>query len=243
MPRIVHPRHVGKTPLGPRGDAVVAFDEQVGRILDALEQAGVAEHTLVILTSDNGPVLDDGYKDGAVELNRAAGHLPAGPFRGGKYSAYQGGTRVPFVVRWPGVVRPGTVSDILASQVDLPATLARIAGADPSPFLALDSVVIGLSPSLVGGRDHIVSQGIEDRFSLREGKWSYVTPAPARDFADFHGPGYRPGLPTYVPQLYDLEQDPGETLNLADRFPEEAARLRARLALLRARGENQPLPP
>ena len=243
VPRVVHPRHAGTTPLGPRGDAVVAFDEQVGRILDALDRAGVADRTLVLLTSDNGPVLDDGYKDGALELNRAAGHRPAGPFRGGKYSAHQGGTRVPWIVRWPGVTRPGTVVTDLVSQVDLPATFALLAGADPAPFLALDS--LDTSVRLLTdapARDHVVSHAGGDRFSIRQGKWSYVTPSPSADLGSFHGPGHLKGAPTNVPQLYDLEQDPGETVNLADRHPEVAERLRARLAEVRAKGENQPLP-
>lgn len=102
VPRVHHPRYAGRTPLGPRGDAVVAFDDQAGRILAELDKHGLAENTLVIYTSDNGPVLDDGYKDQAVERNQAAGHRPAGPFRGGKYSILEGGTRVGFIARWPG---------------------------------------------------------------------------------------------------------------------------------------------
>ncbi len=235
VPRVVHPRHAGKTPLGPRGDAIAAFDEQVGRLLDALDKAGVADRTLVLLTSDNGPVLDDGYKDGAVELNRAAGHRPAGPFRGGKYSAYQGGTRVPWIIRWPGVTQPGTVDGVFASQVDLPATFARLAGADPAPFLALDSVDLG-------SRSTVVSHAGGGRFSLRQGKWSYVAVPDTRDLAIHHGPGQLTGGTAEPGQLYDLEQDPGETVNLAARYPEVAERLRSHLAEIRAKGENLPLP-
>ena len=244
VPRVVHPRHAGKTPLGPRGDAIVAFDEQVGRIMDALEKAGVAERTLVLVTSDNGPVLDDGYQDGAVERNRAAGHLPAGPFRGGKYSAYQGGTRVPLVARWPSMIAPGGVSHAPVSQVDFPAWFARLAGVDPAPFLRLDSadtLVLALAAGPV--RDHVVSHGSGGRFSLRQGNWTYVVPSAAGDLGSFHGPGDRPGARTDVEQLYDLEQDPGETVNLAERHPEVLARLRRQLADLRAKGEGQPLPP
>jgi arylsulfatase A-like enzyme len=243
VPRVVHARHAGKTPLGPRGDAVVAFDEQVGRILDALEKAGVADRTLVLLTSDNGPVLDDGYKDEAFERNRDAGHLPAGPFRGGKYSSHQGGTRVSLLARWPGVIKPGSVPAALVSQVDFPATLARLGGADAGPFLALDSVDV--SASIRDGaavRDHILSHGGGPRYSLREGKWVYVTPYQGGNMRTYHGPGHVQGLPTNVDQLYDLEADPGERRNVASEHPEVLRRLKARLAAARAKGEGQELP-
>ena len=91
---------------GPRGDAIVQIDWCVGEILDALDRLKLTENTLVIFTSDNGPVLDDGYQDDAVE--KLGSHTPAGPFRGGKYSLFEGGTRVPFIVRWPGRVKPGS---------------------------------------------------------------------------------------------------------------------------------------
>jgi len=243
VPRIIHPRHVGKTPLGPRGDAIVAFDEQVGKILDALERAGVADKTLVIISSDNGPVLDDGYKDEAFERNRDARHLPAGPFRGGKYSQHQGGTRVALLARWPGVIKPGTVTDTLVSQVDFPASFARLAGADATPFLGLDS--LDVSAAFKGGdspRDHIISHATGQRFSLREGKWVYVAPYTGTVGRAFHGPGAVQGIPTNVDQLYDLSQDPGERVNLADKHPEVLERLKARLAASRAKGEALPLP-
>jgi arylsulfatase A-like enzyme len=135
VPRVHHPRYAGRTPLGPRGDAVVAFDDQVGRILAELDKQGLAENTLVIFTSDNGPVLDDGYKDQAVERNKAAAHAPAGPFRGGKYSILEGGTRVGFIARWPGHTPVAKVSDALISQVDLPAVFTKVAGGDPEARL------------------------------------------------------------------------------------------------------------
>ncbi len=243
VPRVVHPRHAGKTPLGPRGDAIVAFDEQVGRILDALDKAGVADRTLVLVSSDNGPVLDDGYQDGAVARNREAGHRPAGPFRGGKYSSHQGGTRVPLVARWPGMIRPATVAEGLVSQVDFPAWFARLAGADPTPFLLLDSadtLVLDLAAGPV--RDHVVSQG-SGGLSLREGAWAFVPAYRSRDMEGYHGPGHLPGIRTDVDQLYDLSKDPGETTNLSAERPEVLERLRRRLADLRAKGQDLPLPP
>lgn len=102
VPRYPHERFRGKTGMGHRGDAILQFDWAVGEIVSALKHAGVFENTLIIITSDNGPVVDDGYKDGAVELLQ--NHKPWGPFRGGKYSAFEAGTRVPFIVHWPSEV-------------------------------------------------------------------------------------------------------------------------------------------
>lgn len=242
VPRIVHPRFAGKTPLGPRGDAVVSFDDQLGRILAELDRQGLTGKTLVILSSDNGPVLDDGYKDRAVELNQAAGHTPAGPFRGGKYSVYQGGTRVPLLARWPGHVPAGKVSDALVSQVDFPASFVRLGGGNPAPFTALDSVDI--SAAILGAatsaRDHVVSHGMGLALSIRSEKWSFVPGQPRkaaqgrRDAADFE--------PAARDQLYDLSRDPGQADNVISTHPEIAMRLKAQLEALKARGVDQPLP-
>jgi arylsulfatase A-like enzyme len=113
VPRVPNPRFVGATDLGPRGDVIAQLDFCVGEILQTLDRLDLADNTLVLFTSDNGPVVDDGYKDQAVE--KLDGHKPAGPLRGGKYSIFDGGTRVPFLVRWPTRVKPGQ-SDALVEQ-------------------------------------------------------------------------------------------------------------------------------
>jgi arylsulfatase A-like enzyme len=105
VPRVPHPRFVGKSGCGVRGDVIVEFDWCVGQILSALDKLNLASNTIVIVSSDNGPVLIDGYDDGAVD--DAHGHLPAGPLRGGKYYVYEGGTRVPFILRWDGACLAG----------------------------------------------------------------------------------------------------------------------------------------
>ena len=116
VPRFPHKRFRGKSGMGLRGDAIVQFDWAVGQIMNILDKLGLAENTLIILSSDNGPVVDDGYDDKAEELLN--GHSPAGPWRGNKYSAFEGGTAVPVIVRWPKQIRKNAESDVLMSQID-----------------------------------------------------------------------------------------------------------------------------
>ena len=125
--------------MGPRGDAIVEADWSVGEVLAALDRLNLTRNTLVIFTSDNGPVVDDGYKDDAVA--KLGNHKPAGPLRGGKYSNFEGGTRVPFIVRWPGHVAAGT-SSALVCQIDLLASLASMMGQTLAPTDAPDSTNI-----------------------------------------------------------------------------------------------------
>ena len=103
VPRFPHDRFRGKNPMGLRGDAIAQFDWTVGQLMETLDQLGLTENTLIILSSDNGPVVDDGYKDKAEELLN--GHTPSGPWRGNKYSAFEGGTAVPVIVRWPQKIK------------------------------------------------------------------------------------------------------------------------------------------
>ena len=116
VPRTPHPRFVGATGLGPRGDAIAEADWDIGELYSTLEKEKLLDNTLIILSSDNGPVLNDGYYDDAVEKN--GHHQPAGGLRGGKYSLFDAGTRVPFVLYWKNKIAP-KVSDALISQLDL----------------------------------------------------------------------------------------------------------------------------
>lgn len=219
VPRVPHPRFVGISGQGPRGDAVVQFDWCVGEIVTKLEALGLAENTLIILTSDNGPVLNDGYKDQANEL--LGTHKPAGPFRAGKYSLFEGGTRMPFIVTWPGTVEPG-VTDAMVSQVDFCASLATLTGQSLDEGEAPDSM--NVLPALLGksdtGRDHIVQHA--NGISLRVGDWKYIPPGSTRDQmgpwrqAKFDGPG----------ALFNLAEDPGETTNVAGQHPERVREMR-----------------
>ena len=139
VPRAPHPRFQGKTDLGSRGDAMVALDWVAGQLMDTLEEHGLAENTIVIFSSDNGPVYDDGYNDGTTVRPTSGevdgGHDASGPYRGGKYQLYEGGTRVPFIIRWPGKIQPGT-SEALVSQVDFLASFAALPMMSEPPMLS-----------------------------------------------------------------------------------------------------------
>lgn len=206
VPRIPNPQFVGKTRMGPRGDAIAEFDWQVGRVLETLDRLGLTENTLVILTSDNGPVLDDGYKDDAVE--KLGDHKPAGPFRGGKYSLYEGGTRMPMLARWPAKIKAATKSDAIISQVDFPATFAALAGAEFPKDRAPDTR--NVLPALLGesntGRDTVLLHA--GSVAVRSGNWKFI-----------------PEFRKTKAQLFDLSKDPGETINLAEDHPEKVAEL------------------
>jgi arylsulfatase A-like enzyme len=234
VPRVPHPRFAGKSGCGVRGDVVQELDWCVGQVLDALDRLKLAERTLVVFSSDNGPVVDDGYADGAVgDLN---GHRPAGPLRGGKYSLFEGGTRVPFLVRWPGRAKPG-VSDALMNQVDLLASLAAMTGQALPEAAAPDS--FNVLPALLGdsriGRDHSVHHS--GRLALREGPWKYI-PGGA-------GPAVQRNTNTETgnapfDQLYDLAHDLGETRNVAAGHPDRVKAMADRLRSIREGGRSRP---
>ncbi len=211
VPRTPNQRFVGKSGMGPRGDAILEFDWSVGEIMKAVDRLGLAPNTLIIITSDNGPVVDDGYKDQAVEL--LGSHKPAGPLRGGKYSAFDGGTRVVFVVSWKGKIKVGT-SDALFSQIDLLASFAALTGqvlpegAGSDSFNSMD-VLLGKSNT---GREWLVEHASNGRLSIIKGDWKFIEP----------GPGAKVQVNTNtetgndtVPQLYNLKTDIGERNNLA----------------------------
>ncbi|AEE51431.1 sulfatase family protein [Haliscomenobacter hydrossis] len=229
VPRVPHPRFAGKSGMGPRGDALLEFDWSVGEILQALEKNGLSKNTLVILSSDNGPVIDDGYQDQAVAL--LGDHKAAGPLRGGKYSIFEAGTRVPFMVKYPRKVKPG-VSNALFSQVDLVASLAALIG-QPSPAQARDSQ--NHLPALLGkdkkGRSEVlIHTQSGNSLAIVEETWKYIAPSkgPKMSAATNTELGNNP-----QPQLYNLKTDVYETQNVAEKYPEIRERLEKRLAELR----------
>jgi arylsulfatase A-like enzyme len=229
VPRVPHPRFAGTSPMGPRGDAILQADWSVGQILDTIDRLKLSDNTLVIFTSDNGAVVDDGYMDEAVA--KLGSHTPSGPFRGGKYSHFEGGTRVPFILRWPARVKPGT-SDALISQVDLLASFAALVTKPLSPADGPDSIdtraaLLGTSKT---GRAELIEQAAGQ--AIRVGQWKYIEPSkrPKMNVQT----NTELGNDT-VPQLYDLATDPGERKNLAGQNPAKVAELQARLDAIRGK--------
>ena len=218
VPRVPHPRFAGKTTMGPRGDVIVETDWSVGEILDTLDRLKLTDNTLVIFTSDNGPVVDDGYKDDAVA--RLGSHTPSGPFRGGKYSHFEGGTRVPFIVRWPGRVKPGT-SDALISQVDFLRSFAAFVKKPLAAGDAPDSV--DTMGALLGttkvGRAELVEQAGGQ--ALRVGQWKYIEASkrPEDERPDEHRAGQRRRAAALRPQ-----QGSGRTAERCREVSREARR-------------------
>lgn len=213
VPRVPHPRFEGVSGLGPRGDVIVEADWAVGQFLDKLEELRLDENTIVIFSSDNGPVLDDGYRDQAVELNGK--HTPKGELRGGKYSLFDAGTRVPFIVRWKGRIEP-SVSDALVSQLDFVASFAALTEqenhtADSKNIL---EALIGKSPK---GRNGLIL-GRNDILSYRNGNWVLIPPHEGPKV--FKYVNIESGRSNEY-QLYNLKEDPGQTNNLAKERPEK----------------------
>ncbi len=222
VPRLPHERFGGKTGMGPRGDSIVELDWCVGQLTASLERLGVSRNTFVIFCSDNGPVLGDGYKDAAVE--KLGDHRPSGPFRGGKYDVFEGGTRTPFIAWWPGRIAPG-VSDEIVCTLDLPRSLATLAGELPAAEAFPDSVdVLGVLLGDAGahGRRSLVQQdnGTSGAFGYRDGTWKLVR----------RRGGWTKGKRGPLQDaLYNLEVDPGETTNVSSQHLDITARLEADL--------------
>jgi arylsulfatase A-like enzyme len=215
VPRVPHPRFVGKSTMGPRGDAIAQMDWCIGEIMNQLKKLGLDKNTIIIFSSDNGGVLDDGYKDQSAEL--VGDHKPNGPFRGGKYSAFEGGTRVPFITYWPGKIKPGK-SEALVSQLDFVASFANLLGQQIPKGEAIDSkntldVFLGKTDK---GREYLV----EDAFvkTLRMGNFKYIPPRKGPKKIQW-GVDMETGF-NIKPQLYDLSNDAGERNNIAKQNPE-----------------------
>jgi len=234
VPRMPHPRFAGKSGMGPRGDAILQLDWCVGEVLKTLDRLSLADNTMVIFTSDNGPVVDDGYQDRAVEL--LGEHRPGGPFRGGKYSAFDAGTRVPFLVRHPGRITPGD-SDALLCQIDLLSSMATLTGQKLAEADAPDS--FDVSAALLGrsrtGRDHLVEHA--GTLSLIQGDWKYIEPSKGARFNKNTNTelGNDPQA-----QLYNLRDDLGEKSNLAAQNPEKVKEMAALLRQIRQQGRSRP---
>ena len=230
VPRFPHDRFRGKNPMGLRGDAIAQFDWTVGQLMETLDQLGLTENTLIILSSDNGPVVDDGYKDKAEELLN--GHTPSGPWRGNKYSAFEGGTAVPVIVRWPQKIKKTGDSDVLMSQIDWLASLGALINARLPKGSAPDSYdrlgnLIGTDKT---DRPWIVEQSMNHTLSVRTKDWKYIEPNDAP--TTFMKAEKIETGNLNVPQLYEMEKV-SEQENVAEKYPETVFELQTILRQVR----------
>ena len=213
VPRTPNPRFVGTSGMGPRGDVIVEADWCIGELLKTLEDEGLLENTLIVFSSDNGPVLDDGYADSAVE--KLGNHKPWGELRGGKYSLLEAGTRVPFTTYWKGTIEP-QVSDALVSQIDLLASLSSLFDTDipDTDSQNLLDVFLGKANE---GRENLIIEATT-RTAFRQGDWILIPP--------YKGPAVNKiknietgNSKEY--QLYNLKEDIGQKNNLAKMHPDK----------------------
>ncbi len=230
VPRVPSPRSVGASNCGVRGDVISQIDWETGEIMGALDRFKLADNTLVLFSSDNGPVFFDGYFDHSLE--DAHGHAPADGLRGWKYLVFEGGTRVPFLARWPGH-DPVGVSDRMICLTDLLATCAALTGSKLPKGAGRDSVnalplLLGKAPKPV--RDTIVQQGVSGSLAIRRGDWKFIPgnpgaqPAGLGSGADPNDTRFKEAIIT-EPLLFNLAEDPGETKNLAGKNPKKLQEL------------------
>ncbi len=229
-PLSVNEEWIGKSGLGLYADFVMETDAVIGQVLAAIEASGAAENTIVIFTSDNGCA----HYIGLADLE-AQGHFPSGPLRGSKADAWEGGHRVPFIVRWPGVVAAGGVNEQLVHQADLLRTFADVVGAELPDTAGEDSV--SLLPLLKGNdqpvRTNAVSNSVNGVPALRDGHWKYIA-------APGSGGWSKGGDQSQPMQLYNLRDDLGETKNLAAAMPTKVANMQALLEKLITDGRSTP---
>ncbi|HEY9562036.1 MAG TPA: arylsulfatase [Anseongella sp.] len=235
VPRTPNPRFVGSTDMGPRGDVIAEADWCIGELIKTLEKEQLLENTLIIFTSDNGPVVNDGYEDQSVE--RLGNHKPGGPLRGGKYSLYDAGTRVPFIVYWKGIIEP-KVSDALVCQMDLLASLAKLTGSPAPSSDSQDHLEAFLGSSNQARTSLIVEAS--GRTALRSGDWAMIPP--------HHGQEINKQVnielgnaPDY--QLYQLTSDPGQQHNLATQQPDTLKKLISEFERLRGKDYQDKVKP
>ncbi|WP_298239006.1 arylsulfatase [uncultured Algibacter sp.] len=239
VPRSPNKRFLGKSDMGLRGDAIAQMDWCTGEVVNYLEELGLDKNTIVVFTSDNGPVLNDGYEDEAVE--KLGAHKPAGVYRGGKYSAFEAGTRMPTIVYWPETIKSKT-SNALWSQVDLYASFADLIDHKldsieaPDSFNMLD-VITGNSAE---GRDEMLEESFT--FSLRKGEWKYIQPLVTNKKKSLESgigwikkKGIEPGG-SLQPQLYNLKEDVSETTNVALENEKLVEDMQSKIEMIKKKG-------
>ena len=229
VPRTPHPRFVGSTNLGPRGDVIVEADWAVGEFIKTLEEEGLLENTLIVFSSDNGPVLNDGYFDDAD--TKIGKHNQTGGLRGGKYSLYDAGTRVPFFTYWKGKIQP-TVSDALVCQIDLLSSLSKLVDSDISTGDSENILEAFLGKSEAGRKDLILEA--TSRTAYRSGDWALIPPYKGKNYND--QVNIELGHDNNEFQLYNLKEDKGQKNDLAKSNPEKLKELIAAFEAIRGEG-------
>lgn len=230
----------GSSACGPYGDFVQELDHHVGLVLAALDKAGIADNTLVLFTSDNGGVVADNERLAAQWQARQAGHAVCGSLRGRKHSIYEGGFRVPFIVRWPGHVPPGTQSDTMFCLTDVLAACASLLG-DKLPEGAGEDSFNAL-PAWKGQpnarvRESLVLDSAQGIFAIREGDWKLIV---RNDSLAAAGGKKTRQFAENENQLFNLADDPAETKNLWNEKPDVVKRLSDSLATLQKAGRSRP---
>lgn len=210
VPRAPHQRFAGSTGMGPRGDAIAEADWCVGELMKELRRLDLLDNTMIIFTSDNGPVLNDGYRDQARELAEACGHKPAGGLRGGKYSLFDGGTHVPLCIYWKGHIEP-VVSDALFCQMDIMASLADLVGGEVSDTLDSRPLLNTMLGRDLNGREELVIEN-QGKLGLRMADYAYLPPYTGPETNQTGNELGNLG----TEGLFDLKNDPAQTRNLAE---------------------------
>lgn len=231
VPRTPHPRFVGSSRMGPRGDVIVEADWCIGEFIKTLEEEGVLENTLIVFSSDNGPVLNDGYYDDAVD--KLGNHTPSGMLRGGKYSLFEAGTRMPFITYWKGKIKP-SVSDALVCHMDLLASVAKLVGTEENTTDSKEllNVLMGESTQ---GREALVLEATT-RTALRKGDWLMIPPYKGPAFNEKVGIEFG-NSPKYL--LYNLKEDIGQENNLAESKSEKLQEMIETFEELRGKDYNK----
>jgi arylsulfatase A-like enzyme len=225
VPRTPNPRFVGKSGMGPRGDVILEADYCVGEIIKTLKEEGVLDNTLIMFSSDNGPVLNDGYYDDAVE--KLGNHKPNGPLRGGKYSLLEAGTRVPFFTYWKGQIKP-QVSDALVCQIDLLESIAKLVNVDVKSTDSQNLLDVFTGKSAKGRTNLVIEANTKTAF--RQGDWMMIPPYPGDPILE--EVNIEMGNDKDF-QLYNLKKDIGQKNNLAKAQPKKLKELMKNFELIR----------
>ena len=228
--RTPNPRFVGKSGMGPRGDVILEADYCVGEIIKTLKEEGILDNTLIVFSSDNGPVLNDGYYDDAVE--KLGNHKPNGPLRGGKYSLLEAGTRVPFFTYWKGQIKP-QVSDALVCQIDLLESIAKLVDVDVKSTDSQEFLDVFIGKSAKGRTNLVIEANTKTAF--RQGDWMMIPPYPGDPILEEVNieMGNDNGF-----QLYNLKKDVGQKNNLAKAQPKKLKEMMKNFELIRGNSYN-----